>query len=405
MTPFLAEASLVPLWRAVRGALDRNGLDWRGTLALPELTPEGRRRLGIVLGRHVGSDRRRVSLTELEAGVRRLAAEDLVTVLTGLGWPPEGRWEAARARADEKHARRAALDEAVGDLLRTEAWAREWAAAAWSGGVLAGYGPEAIEAAVDRVRAVLALGGTGRSRSDVAARLLGDAHALDSDTRLARLVTRALVARDGPADEREAWERAGMPLDLVSAPVLVWGLPLVGDDGPAVAARAMTAAGLPLHLSVLALRASPPRVARGTPVLVVENPRLVEAAAELRLPAAVLCTNGNPTTAPTEALAALRAAAADLRYHGDFDAAGLAIAGRVSAAECRPFLMSAHDYRQALAVAADTGVELPRDDAAPPATPWDPALAAAFDEHRLVVHEERVMDEVLRAHAAQSHAP
>jgi hypothetical protein len=111
-----------------------------------------------------------------------------------------------------------------------------------------------------------------------------------------------------------------MPLDLVSVPVLTWGLPLIGDDGAAAAARARTGAGLPLHLSVLALRAQPPRIVTGTPVLVVENPRLVEVAAQRILPAAVLCTHGNPTSAPTEAVAALRVAGAQLRYHGDFDA-------------------------------------------------------------------------------------
>lgn len=119
-----------------------------------------------------------------------------------------------------------------------------------------------------------------------------------------------------------------MPLDLVSVPVLTWGLPLIGDDGAAAAAQAMTGAGFPLHLSVLALRAPPPRVVTGTTVLVVENLRLVEVAAQRNLPAAVLCTHGNPTSAPTEAVAALRVAGAQLRYHGDFDASGLAMAAR-----------------------------------------------------------------------------
>jgi hypothetical protein len=38
----------------------------------------------------------------------------------------------------------------------------------------------------------------------VAAQLFGNAHALDTSTRLATLVTRALTSRDGPADERSA---------------------------------------------------------------------------------------------------------------------------------------------------------------------------------------------------------
>jgi uncharacterized protein (TIGR02679 family) len=164
----------------------------------------------------------------------------------------------------------------------------------------------------------------------------------------------------------------------------------------------MTAAGLPTHLSVLALRASPLTVAAGTTVLVVENPRLVEAAAERRLVASVLCTNGNPTTAPSLAITQLGACRARMRYHGDFDAAGLVLASRAQNAGCEPFRMSATDYHDALAQASAAGVELPRDPAPAPPTPWDPALANAFDEHRAIVHEERVMDDVLAAHVAGS---
>lgn len=189
-------------------------------------------------------------------------------------------------------------------------WATGWVHAAWTDGLFAGYTPTEVRAVISRAGQVLACGGSGHSRTEIAARLLGDSHALDSSTWLAALVTRALVVRDGPETERAAWERAGMPLDLMSVPVLTWGLPLIGDDGAAAAARAMTGAGLPLHLSILVLRAKPPRVVTGTPVLVVENPRLVEVAAQRNLPAAVLCTHGNPTSAPTEAVAALRGATA-----------------------------------------------------------------------------------------------
>jgi uncharacterized protein (TIGR02679 family) len=198
------------------------------------------------------------------------------------------------------------------------------------------------------------------------------------------------------------WERAGLPLDLVSAPALTWGLPLLGDSPVAVATRALTAGGLPVHLSAAALRHTPLRVARGTPVLVVENPRLVENAAQRRLPAAVLCTNGNATTAPLEAIGALRAAGAGLRYHGDVDAAGLAMTGRAADLGCVPFQMTTQTYLDALAAAAGDGVRLPHDQAPVPPTPWDPGLAVAFAAHRLVIHEERVMDDVLDAHAAGS---
>jgi uncharacterized protein (TIGR02679 family) len=401
VTTFLVAPELEPLWEAVRSALDRNGLDWRGRLTLPVLPPEGRRRLGVLLERPVPAQRRSIPLDALAAAVERLTRKDLVDALSDLGHRPSGRREARLARQEATRRRRAALGSAIDAEFPGREWAVKWADAAWTDGSFARMSPDEVQVLVVDTARVLAHAGTGRSRTEIAALLLGHAHALDSSERLAVLVTRALIARDGPESERGAWERAGMPLDLVSAPVLTWGLPLLGDSALARSSRAMTAAGLPLHLSTVALRAEPLRVPRGTPVLVVENPRVVEAAAQRNLPAAVVCTNGNPTTAPTEAIACLRVSDADLRYHGDFDAAGLAMAARAAAMGCAPFRMTAEDYRAALAVASASGLELPHDTAPIPPTPWDAALASAFAKSRRVVHEERVMDDVLAAHVAR----
>jgi uncharacterized protein (TIGR02679 family) len=397
---FLADPALSPLWRIVAAALDRNGLGWRGRLTLPDLTPEGRRRLGVLVEARMPATRRTVSLDAVAAGVERLTGAALVDLLRTLGHAPTGRREAALANRDARTQRRAALDAATAAYLGAAAWIDTWRDAAWTDGLFARRTVDEVTTAVTRVGQVLAAAGTGRSRTEVAAQLFGDAHALDTSTPLANLVTRALITRDGPADERSAWERAGVPLDLVSAPVLTWGLSLLDARGVADAVRAMTAAGLPMHLSTVALRASPLHVPAGQPVLVVENPRLVEAAAQRRLGAALVCTNGNPTTGPSLAIAQLRSCGARLRYHGDFDAPGLAMTGRARDAGCEPFRMSAPDYGDALAVASAQGVELPREPAAAPPTPWDLDLAVAFDEHRAIVHEERVMDDVLDAHAA-----
>jgi uncharacterized protein (TIGR02679 family) len=400
VNPFLTDPALQPLWRAATAALDRNGLGWRGRLTLPDLTPEGRRRLGILVQTRIPATRRAVSLDAVAAGVERLTGVPFIDALGALGHAPTGRREAALVRRDEREQRRTALDAAATAHLGDAAWVSAWRDAAWTDGLFARSTADDVTTAVRRVGQVLGSTGAGRSRTEIAAQLFGNAHALDTATRLATLVTRALTTRDGPADERSAWERASLPLDLVSAPVLTWGLSLLDAGGVADAVRAMTAAGLPMHLSTLALRASLLHVPAGEPVLVVENPRLVEAAAQRRLGAALVCTNGNPTTAPSLAIAQLRSCGARLRYHGDFDAPGLAMTGRARDAGCEPFRMSAPDYRDALAVASAQGVELPREPAAAPPTPWDPDLAVAFDEHRAIVHEERVMDDVLDAHAA-----
>lgn len=400
MNAFLADPSLDPLWLGVAAALDRNGMTWRGRLTLPELTPEGRRRLGIVIERPVLPGRRTVLLADVACGVERITGADLVEALGWFGHAPKGRREALRARQAATQERRTALEAVAEELLPVASWLPGWADAAWRDGLLAGRTADEVDGLVRRVVEIVSLGGAGRSRTEIAAHVLGDAHALDSSTAFATLVTRALAERVGPGSERTVWERAGMPPDLVSAPVLTWGLPLFGEGAVAVTARAMTNAALPLHLSAVALRDHTLRVPEGTPVLVVENPRLVENAAQRRLAAAMLCTNGNATVAPTEAIAALRSGGALLRYHGDFDVPGLAMTKRAHDMGCTPFLMSERDYRTALAVAAAHGVTLPQDSAAAPPTPWDPALAEVFAAHRLIVHEERVMDEILEAHAA-----
>ena len=76
--------------------------------------------------------------------------------------------------------------------------------------------------------------------------------------------------------------------------------------------------------------------------------------------------------------------------------------GRATELGCAPFHMSARSYLTALAAAAKEEVPLPSDPAPIPPTPWDPDLAHAFAACRLVVHEERVMDEILDAHAVNS---
>ena len=72
-----------------------------------------------------------------------------------------------------------------------------------------------------------------RSRVDLAASVLGSAHALDRGTRVEAATTRALAHVAGRADARTLWEQAGVHLDLTSGPVLTWNLPVVPGDRPA----------------------------------------------------------------------------------------------------------------------------------------------------------------------------
>ena len=60
-----------------------------------------------------------------------------------------------------------------------------------------------------------------------------------------------------------------------------------------------------------------------------------------------------------------------------------------------PWRMDATDYLAAIEAAESSGVALPTDTTGPPVTPWDPVLKSVFAERRLVVHEERLLEQLL----------
>ena len=221
---------------------------------------------------------------------------DLCDALSRLGHPPSA--EAAQRRVDRARAQeaRTALRHAI--AAWDEPWATAWAEGIASTGLLRDSDGDSATALADDVRRLLdhldLVQPEGISRTEIAAALYGSAHALDAGTRRASAVTHALRHRIGPLDERELWEAAGIFPDRVSAPALVWSLPVDGASVLDVHIRFALHAGLPLHISLFALRRHTISVDTGTPVLVVENPRLVEAAAERSLPICVISSNGNP---------------------------------------------------------------------------------------------------------------
>ena len=199
------------------------------------------------------------------------------------------------------------------------------------------------------------------------------------------------------------WSAAGLPGDLVATPVPTWALPLLGG-GLAAAVRAATAAGAPMPLTVLSLREMPIEVPPGTVVRCVENPRLLEAAVQQGLDAPMICTSGNPTSAPSVLVRRLLAAGAEVHHHGDFDPGGVAITARLHAEGVVPWRMTAADYSGALAAAERAGVQLRAFTGPVPPTPWDPALQRAMARAGRAVDEERVM-EALLAEAGGRGAP
>lgn len=396
--PSLTAPGMVPVWEAVRHRLETRGIDNRGRVTLPPLDAEARRTITVLLGRPPSSQ---LDLARIEGELRRHGVgDDLASALDELGFAVSP--EPARRRAETaagRDARAAARTEAD---TWPEAWAEQWINSVIRAGVVRRLDDEGAVDLVRRVRRVLdaideraARIDTPLSRTDLAADVLGDAHALDTGSRVEVAVSRALVLRAGPVDPRAVWEVAGVHLDLTSGPALTWNLPHLPDDGLGPLVTAATDRGVPLHLTRMALEAHPLQLVAGADVLVIENPRIVEAAAQRRSSLALVSAGGSPSGAVRLLVRQLLDAGARVQYHGDFDAAGLVLCARMAAIGVVPWRMTADDYLSALAAADAAGVTLPVDPAPPPPTPWDPALHDVFAAERRIVHEERLLPGLL----------
>ena len=411
--------SLQPVWAGARKHLDRHGPRRRGTIMTPDLDPASALALKSMLGR-VG---KRLDLASLEAKFVALGVgRDLDEALTRLGHPQSRDASQRRAERVRSVSARGALERAVEPWH--EPWADEWARGIVRAGLLSGLDGNNVESLLSDVRRLLdSLEGhecrisdpvprpedrttqpepkgsavtPPVSRTELAAALFGSAHALDPGTRLASFVSRALRCRIGEDLEgRELWEAAGIQADRVSAPALTWAVPAESGSALARLLRGATEGGLPLHVSLLAMQRNPVTVPDGSGVLVVENPRLVEAAAERSLECCVVAANGNPSTAVTTLLDQMRRSGARLWYHGDFDAAGISICRRMHEWGCATWMMDASSYEDAVRRAELSGVRLDGDTKACGPTPWDPQLEAAFNHRKLIVHEEFVLDAAL----------
>lgn len=117
----------------------------------------------------------------------------------------------------------------------------------------------------------------------------------------------------------------------------------------------------------------------------------------------LVCTGGQPSTAVVELLRRLSAAGAQVRYHGDFDWAGLRIARALgSQVPWVPWRYRAVDY---LAAVAEGAHSLRLTGSAAP-SPWDPELATVMAERGISIEEEfvveRLVEDVLSAPAEWS---
>jgi uncharacterized protein (TIGR02679 family) len=85
-----------------------------------------------------------------------------------------------------------------------------------------------------------------------------------------------------------------------------------------------------------------------------------------------------------------------MRYRGDFDWPGIAIANRiVSDFGAKPWRMGAADYEAALVAAGESMIELPRLTGDSVAAAWDGELAPAMSRAGWAVHEELMLEDLL----------
>ena len=232
----------------------------------------------------------------------------------------------------------------------------------------------------------------------LAARDLGDAHALDAGQPVATLVLRACgldEAPDAKERSRDQWARLGITVNELAAPALCFNLSARGQTPGAQVVRVAAATGEPIHLTLRTLLRDPPEWdLSNRSVFVCENPSILAIAAD-RLGtgcAPLVCTHGMPAAAQQTLLRQLARQGARLFYHGDFDWAGLRIGNFVM----REFNASAWRFSAADYEAACAKIGRPLSASEPVDASWDRQLAAAMTTHMRAVHEEAVAEILMR---------
>lgn len=388
-----------------------------GTVTLSRAAPEQRAAVQRLLGRRPAPGQSlTVALEAVDAVLRRsgVCPRGLAAAVEELHGPVPVRADTAAAEARAWDLAFAPLEQACAPRGELAAWCTRLR----SSGLVRRLLGAPVDAAPELRRlaaAVEHLPSAGEGLAVFAARVCGDAHALDHGRPLGTLALGAaralsgLAAADGEAGggaeaRRELWAAVGLLQDDLSATVLAAGLP--GDAATATgrALAELLAAGQPAVLTLRQLVRDPPRRPGGTAaVYVCENPAVVAAAADRLGPSCppLVCTRGQPNAAVLTLLRLLSEGGAVPRYHGDFDWGGLRIANALlRRLRWRPWRYTAADYRAA--AGAGGGARL---GAGTVAAEWDGELEPAMTEVGLRVEEEAVLPWLLADLEKAAEAP
>ncbi len=374
---------------------------------LKAATPEQRRAVELLLGRRLRSGNSlTVPLAEVDRVLREsLACPDgLAAAVVALTGPVTDRRAQDAALAAAWQRALAELDHpAVADRAELAPWRAKVEATGLLKRLSGGDPVAARQLAADAVRVLSALPADGLTLPVLAARTLGDAHALDDGRLLAALVlsaVRALAAlpaetATGAEGRRAAWAAVGVALDDLSSRVLVLGLP--GSTRTATG-RILAAArdgGEPCVLTLRQVVKELPELGlNGHTVHVCENPAVLAAAADELGPGCppLVCVEGNLSAAARALLTHIADQGHPIAYHGDFDWGGIRIAtGILRLPTATPWRYDTPSYLAAV----ERGLGSPLTTGTPAPTPWDPALAPALTQHTIRVEEEHLLDRLL----------
>lgn len=401
----LGGPDLAVLRQRLRRHFERqNGPDADRVLHLGGLEPVEREALALLTGRPVSTARSaRIDVASIDTALQAAGlCNSLRDALEQLDGPIENR-TALRTAAEQAWA---TVVQRTGRDARLQAWLQTPTAGTLLKR-LARRDAALAETLLAKADAVMRrLPAPGLARAQLAAQVLGSAHALDAGQPVASLVLAAWrygdTSRDASLDvvsfassdsdtqagkerARDVWARAGVLVNELARPALALNLPVLGTPP--------FAQGEPAYLSLRRLLREPPAWAvQGRDVYVCENPNLLAIAAD-RLGARcapLVCTDGMPAAAQRTLLDQLCGAGARLHYHGDFDWPGLQIVNHIVRRwQAQPWQMRTRDYEAAVQAAARRPPDLTASEIT---AIWDPQLAPAMCRHGLAIAEEAVAD-------------
>lgn len=397
MHAHLDAPSLAGLWSTLRQRLEGSGHAVRGTVSV-ELGDDAADRVAGLLGRPVAPGQSRLRLTELDAALRSSAAgRGLTAVVAEVTGGPlrdlPGERKALRAGREQLWAHLDALLVDAG-LARSD-WVAPWTDGLHRGGVLTRLpvttAPATLTVAVRTLALILPSNRPPVGLAELSTEVTGDAHGLDDGTPAAALVLGAVaLALDLPpatsaAERRALWQRVGVSRDDVSGTVLTLALRPPGTDRWSAMMRERADLGLVTHLTVHELQRAAELTAPGEIVHACENPQVLQRFATAGVDRPLVCTSGNPAVAGSLLLDRVV-----VRYHGDFDWPGIAIARRIIGRGAAPWRLGCDDYLEAVdRLPADRRLVL---SGRPEATPWDERLRPAMAAKDVAVHEEAIID-------------